>query len=511
MAVLLRIQNVFTYIEGHFPVSEVDKALSYYRQGFFMSKLFNSCLRCKIKINPKTGRCNKCGKPRIWDGKAHLLLGQNQTPYFPTGCLGIVLDVITRNGLQASFKDERGSGWVVSPEAAHNVILRDPKDPSQIRTLWQNQTEAVEAAIRYERGVVQSPTSAGKTTIMAALAKIYPLDFVILIHNTSIAKQLQTEIQAMIEEPVGLIKGGQWETQRVTVAMVQSLIDKLGLSTRSKKEKLPPLIDAQELVQNTGVLLLDEAHHSSSDTWFTLCKQFTKTRFRFGLTGTPFMRGAGDDILLVGATGGLIYEVAEQELIDAGLIARPIIHLYKINSPYIEDELPYDEVYKRGVVNNNELNDLAATMISGLYENNAQILVLCEHLDHIDNIAKRLKDLEFEILTGESKLEDREEAQKLFKAGKLKVILASKIFDEGISLENIDVIFRMGLLKTEIKSKQQTGRGQRIKKNKPNVVHLIDFIHDTHRYLKEHSKAHYNFYKSLNYEIIEETEPLAKI
>src|SRR5579872_4792465 len=144
----LHIQNVHTYIEGVFPREEVDKALSYFRQGFYMSKLYRLCGSCKNKIIQKTGRCCKCGKPRIWDGRTRLMLGGKGTPYFPTGCLSIVLDVLDRFGYKPSFEDLRGQPTLVSPETVKNLVLWDPDNPAKERTLWPHQQEAVEAALK---------------------------------------------------------------------------------------------------------------------------------------------------------------------------------------------------------------------------------------------------------------------------------------------------------------------------------------------------------------------------
>jgi superfamily II DNA or RNA helicase len=510
MRAILRVRNDFTFIEGTFPRVEVDKALSYYLPGFFMAPRYRDCQnpmcrKNKQRISNKTGRCPVCQKPRVWDGKKHLLLGGKfGTPYFPTGCLTVVARILTETGVQTIYMDERVKPLTTVPEAAYNLILNG-------RTPWPEQQQAIAAGLLYERGVIQTPTGGGKTTIMSGIAKLIPLPTVVLINNTSIAEQLRAEFEALLEEPIGLIKGGVFEPQRVTVAMTQSLMNALSLDKESLEGKLPPIPEALELVKATQLLMMDEAHHGSSDSWYTLAmKAFVNAYYKFGVTGTAFMRAAGDDLMLIGATGGLIYEVPEQQLIKSGRLALPIIHFYKINEPEIDPAATYQDVYQTGVVENVRLNKLASDIIKNLWQD-AQILVLCERLEHIERLEYFLKGVKYEVLTGDSSTEDREEVKEQFIKGKVKIIIATKIFDEGVSISNIDVVIRMGLMKTSIKTKQQVGRGQRIKKDKPNVVHVIDFLHTSHRYLAEHSLEHFNMYERLQYPIILEQEPLTSL
>jgi superfamily II DNA or RNA helicase len=508
MTCILKIHNDHTYIDGVFPRDEVDKAVSYFRSGFYMSERYRLCPKCKQKIIQKTGRCCKCGTPRAWDGRTRLMLGGKKTSYIPTGCLPIALDVLHRYGFKPSFEDLRGEPTTPPAEEAYKLILRDPDDPNKERIPWPHQQNAIEAALSYHRGIIHIPTSGGKTVVMAALAKLLACTGIILINKITLAAQIRREVSGMLGEPVGFIGSGIFEPQRINVCMTQTLAGAVGLINDQ-----PINQEIAQIIKNCKLLILDEAHHSSSNTWYKLTKYCQNAYYRFGLTGTPFMRSAGDDILLVASTGPLIYEVEEQELIRQGLIAQPIIHFYRIDKPInLTDEMSYQDVYQLGVVSNEQLNKIALENIKALAQQGAQILVLAEHIEHIDSISKGLGKTEHEVLTGTSSQAQRQINIDRFQRGDLQVILASNIFDEGISLHNIDVVIRLGLLKTSIKSKQQVGRGQRNKKNKKqNVVHIIDFYHTTHKYLQEHSQAHFDTYVSLKYPIVHETETLKDI
>jgi superfamily II DNA or RNA helicase len=509
MSCKIRIQNVNTYIEGVFPKDEVDRALSFYVKGFYMSDRYRLCPRshCKNKIIQKTGRCCKCGTPRSWDGRKLLLQGGSRTTYFPTGCLSIVAAILAQFGFKPEYIDERVVVATVDPNEAYSLILRDPDDQLRTRTPWAHQQSAIAAALSYHRGVIQVPTSGGKTSIMAGLSKILNTNGVILINKTTLAAQIRREISAMIQEPVGFIGSGKFEPERLTVCMTQSLVGGLGMEKGSVS-----IPEFEAFVKSTQMLILEECHHASSNSWYTLCKEFKNAYYRYGVTGTPFMRTAGDDILLVGATGGLIYEVSEEELIKDGKLAQPIIHFYRIDKPgSITDEATYQEAYELGVVQNEYLNKLVGQITTNLAREQKQILILSERLEHIRNIEKHLQETEYVVLTGDTPQAEREIAINRFEKGEIQVIVATQIFDEGISIQNIDAVIRTGLLKTPIKTKQQVGRGQRTKNRTKTKVHIIDFFHTTNKYLTNHSEEHYNAYTQLRYPITVEEQALTTI
>jgi superfamily II DNA or RNA helicase len=518
MSCLIRIQNVNSFIEGNFPHAEIDRALSAFLPGAFMSKLYRFCQQCAkkglgSKIVQKTGKCSRCQSPRAWDGRRHLLLGGKGPQYFPTGCLPIVADILVKKGIAAIYRDERGSVHHPDAKEAYKATLFDPHDPGKIIKLWPHQQDAVFSALTYERGVIQTPTSGGKTYMMSAISKILGLPTCIFINKTSLAKQLREEISIMTGEPVGYIGSGVFEPERITIGMTQTLCAMLGII--DSKSEMTDIKEAQaaQFIESTQLVMLDECHHASSQSWFTLTKAFKNAYYRFGLTGTAFMKDEIDDLLLMGATGNLIYTVEEKRLIGEEKIARPIIHIYTIDKPLALDapDITYQEAYRTGVVENDNLNKLVAAITKNLVKNNAQILILSEQLDHVTNLSKHLEGVDHEILTGVTPMKERDYAQERFENSDLPVIIATNIFDEGISIHNIDVVIRTGLLKTDIKTKQQVGRGQRNKKNKANIVHIIDFFHTTNQYLENHSKSHLKMYKSLEYEIIMEDKPLEKI
>jgi superfamily II DNA or RNA helicase len=225
------------------------------------------------------------------------------------------------------------------------------------------------------------------------------------------------------------------------------------------------------------------------------------------------MRSNGDDLLTMAATGKVIYEIKEQILIDRGIISRPVIHFYTIDKPDDLEGADYQDAYDKGIVNNEQLNSLVARLTVSL-QSNYKILTLLERQEHFENLEHQFDLLNFDnykILNGKDKQKTRTKTIDEFINGDLSNICASKILDEGVTMPAIDVVIRAGCMKGDIKSKQQVGRGQGGKKDKPNEIHIIDFLVNTNQYLVEHSLARFNMYKSLGYEIIIESDIIEKL
>lgn len=81
-----------------------------------------------------------------------------------------------------------------------------------------------------------------------------------------------------------------------------------------------------------------------------------------------------------------------------------------------------------------------------------------------------------------------------FKAGKLDVLLATGILNEGFDAPNVRYLILAGGGKAEHLQTQRIGRGMRAADGKESVI-VIDFM-DRGHYLSKHSKARLNAYQA---------------
>jgi superfamily II DNA or RNA helicase len=513
----LNITNIFTTIRGPFPFIDLDKLLSYVIPGSFMSPKYRLCpiKACKQNINPFTGKCKKCGTRRIWDGRARFLKGGKTIPaYFPTGCVSEVIGLLKEKGFDYKIVDLREKPPVLDLSDIKNLTLIDPDDATKIRVPWEHQMSAIEAALKATRGLIVVPTRGGKTSIISGILKTINLPSAIFINQVTVGRQLQREISAMTGVEVGFIGNGEFNPGHFTVCMVQTLMNELSLSENQKKDGVPKNPLMVEFVKGIKVMAHDEVHHIGDNAWYNLTTEFENAFYRFGLSGTMDMRSDGDDILTRAATGKIVYEIPEQTLIDKGIVAKPIIHFYTINEPDNIGKADYKTAYEHGIVNNEQLNKLTAQITYNLHKT-YKILILFERQNHLINLEEQFKLLNFdgyEILTGkDNKQSYRKEIIDEFAFGNLQVLCASKILDEGVTMPAIDLVIRLGCMKTDIKSKQQVGRGQGAKVGKKNEIHIVDFLVNTNEHLANHSETRFNMYHGLKYEIKFESEPLTTL
>jgi len=86
------------------------------------------------------------------------------------------------------------------------------------------------------------------------------------------------------------------------------------------------------------------------------------------------------------------------------------------------------------------------------------------------------------------------------KAGELDVLIASRIFDQGIDIPDLDALVLAGSGKSSARALQRIGRVIRKGKDKKDAI-VVDFL-DNCRYLRDHSMIRKKIY---------ETEPGFKI
>lgn len=138
MSVIIVVNNVWSRISGLRDINLVDnldRITSFYVEGYQYSGAFRN-----------GWYDSKTQKFKHWDGKKHLLTSKM---VFPTGLLSLVKDFFKENSVEYVVKDERGE-YQMEEIPIYGYTPR----PYQI--------EAVESAIKNERGIIRVGTGGGK-------------------------------------------------------------------------------------------------------------------------------------------------------------------------------------------------------------------------------------------------------------------------------------------------------------------------------------------------------------
>jgi superfamily II DNA or RNA helicase len=193
--------------------------------------------------------------------------------------------------------------------------LRTSRDP------FPHQTEALEAWWKGgARGVVVLPTGTGKTHLAILAIHKAARPALVVTPTIDLLHQWYGELLVAFDAAVGLIGGGHYELQNLTVTTYDSAhihLDRWG--------------------HRYGLLVFDECHHLPGPSYQNAAIG-SLAPFRLGLTATP-ERSDGGEALLEGLVGPVVYRREIKELAGDYLAEYRVERLYVELSA--EDEARY--------------------------------------------------------------------------------------------------------------------------------------------------------------------------
>jgi superfamily II DNA or RNA helicase len=204
--------------------------------------------------------------------------------------------------------------------------LRTSRDP------FPHQTEALETWWQAGgRGVVVLPTGTGKTHVAVLAIHKAARPALVVTPTIDLLNQWYAELLVAFDVPVGLIGGGHYELQDLTVTTYDSAY-----------------LYLERWGHRFGLLVFDECHHLPGPSYMAAAIG-SLAPFRLGLTATP-ERADGQEVLLEGLIGPMVYRREIKELAGDYLAEYRAERLYVELSA--EEEARYRqarEVYRRFV------------------------------------------------------------------------------------------------------------------------------------------------------------------
>jgi superfamily II DNA or RNA helicase len=244
---------------------------------------------------------------------------------------------------------------------------------------------------------------------------------------------------------------------------------------------------------NSGYLVTN-CHKSSADTFQDFLYN-TSFPFRFGFSATP---NPGDKFKWAKIRqylGDIIYEIDPEELMEKKVLAKPKIHFLKSQgSPTPDWHSAYEICISKNSSRNTQIMDLVEKY-------DTSTLILVKHIDHGKYLEENIDGALF--LSGVNSGEERQEAIQRFEEGELKVIIATSIFNEGISINAIRLLIIASGGKSKVETVQRLGRGLRTdpKTGKYNVL-VYDFLDKGNKFTLRHSKERAKIYKKEGFDVV---------
>ena len=331
----------------------------------------------------------------------------------------------------------------------------------------EDMKERIEKALRLHRSVMaQMPTGTGKTYLLTAVIDSFvsnnPMEKVwIVAHRRELVSQID-------------------ETVRKFHSYSASNTSSLLLSVKAMSIQWL-MRHYDEIEEEPGMIVIDEAHHALAKTYKEMWKRFPNAKF-LGLTATPCrLNGKGfTDLFDV-----LVQSWGVPEFISKGRLAT--YDFVSIKSDGVTQRL-IDSLQKRGAdgdYQNKEMDMLLnkKPSIERLYRSLEEYgkdrkgIVYAINISHAQKITKLYQEHGVKAIAIDSKTPATERQQDIeaFKKGDIQVLVNVDIFSEGFDCPDVEFVQLARPTLSLAKYLQMVGRGLRVAKGKKNCV-IIDNV-----------------------------------
>ena len=521
--VSLSIGNTLCIIKGKLPsivLRKIDSELSFDTPGAIYTPAF---------------------KKGLWDGKTRFLTKKPTT--FPIGFIDPVLKILKESKVDCKIKDLR-EPLVVKKSNIEKAFV---KNKTIVPRPYQR--KSVIKGFKQGYGIINLPTGGGKTLVINLMiaAVDYELkkkgEHLIAASGIGLCRQLQSQISKFQNEDVGFIGQGEFNIKRITVASIDSLFKSINYMNFKKSKKSPnhaEMLRKQkaviDLLTRTVTLFLDEAHHSPAKTFKDVFYK-THSRLRIGTTATYIRAGDGDGMLLRSVTGNIIYKKTLSWMINNGYLSKPTIILMEYNGrqrssreidllykklmrekdPKVTDKklnraTLWNKVYTVEISHNDVRNEMYAEALHTFYKNKLSVVLFVKELYQGQSIYNfctekfKIPERKIKFLSGKDDVGlVRLPVLRSFQKGDVRVIICTKILNEGIDFPEANCGMRAGGEVFSGNIIQQLGRILRkvksvlskdSNKKKPQHVFWFDLCDIHHRLLADHSLGRIKTYES---------------
>ncbi|MCI0556992.1 MAG: DEAD/DEAH box helicase, partial [Nitrososphaera sp.] len=370
----------------------------------------------------------------------------------------------------------------------------------------------------WPRAVIQVATGGGKTEMAVAMYQMHPVPTMFLVHRKDLLYQAQERFKKY-GVPCGIIGDGHFDIYNpgVTIATMQTIATifrKIREQTDVKDD--PRMAHLSRAINTTLQVFFDEAHLMASNLdkgnqFIDISNEFISAYARWGLTATPFMRSQYDNLLLMGATGDLACAITNDQLIEAGYLSTPTVIMRKVTGTMATTfkgnfrstkatGAYWREVEERGIkyyASRHEI--IIREAIAGPHP----CLILVKTIEQAESIKFKCAAMGvpfFPFLTGNASAAERRQAVADLRSGKLKALMATTIWDEGVDVPEIEKVILASGGKSPVKLLQRIGRGLRKTEDK-NTVQIVDFQDSHHPMLKRHADERKALWKSQGFNV----------
>ena len=331
----------------------------------------------------------------------------------------------------------------------------------------EDMKERIEKALRLHRSVMaQMPTGTGKTYLLTAVIDSFvngnPMEKVwIVAHRRELVSQIDETVRKFHSYSASNTSSLLSSVKAMSIQWLMRHYD--------------------EIEEEPGMIVIDEAHHALAKTYKEMWERFPNAKF-LGLTATPCrLNGKGfTDLFDV-----LVQSWSVPEFISKGRLAT--YDFVSIKSDGVTQRL-IDSLQKRGAdgdYQNKEMDMLLnkKPSIERLYQSLEEFgkdrkgIVYAINISHAQKITRLYQEHGVKAIAIDSKTPATERQQDIeaFKKGDIQVLVNVDIFSEGFDCPDVEFVQLARPTLSLAKYLQMVGRGLRVAKGKKNCV-IIDNV-----------------------------------
>ena len=325
----------------------------------------------------------------------------------------------------------------------------------------------IEKALRLHRSVMaQMPTGTGKTYLLTAVIDSFvsnnPMEKVwIVAHRRELVSQIDETVRKFHSYSASNTSSLLSSVKAMSIQWLMRHYD--------------------EIEEEPGMIVIDEAHHALAKTYKEMWERFPNAKF-LGLTATPCrLNGKGfTDLFDI-----LVQSWSVPEFISKGRLAT--YDFVSIKSDGVTQRL-IDSLQKRGAdgdYQNKEMDMLLnkKPSIERLYQSLEEFgedrkgIVYAINISHAQKITKLYQEHGVKAIAIDSKTlaAERQQDIEAFKKGDIQVLVNVDIFSEGFDCPDVEFVQLARPTLSLAKYLQMVGRGLRVAKGKKNCV-IIDNV-----------------------------------
>ncbi len=353
------------------------------------------------------------------------------------------------------------------------------------------QQEAVAATIQHFRkertpAVIVLPTGAGKSLVIAELARIAKGRVLVLAHVRELVEQ-----NALKYKSIGLEAG----------------VYSAGLNRKEMNQKTifgsiqSVALAPDEFFKNFSLLVIDECHRVSLEgetQYFQVISKLTQENPELcilGLTATPYRLGFGwiyefNSHLKIRQTESerffkkCLYELSTQFMIKNNYLTVPI----KITSPVTSYDFSSLKLNGTQFItaqieallkDQKRITPLIVKNIIDMSENRKGVMIFTSSVNHAHEILQNLPQKISAVVIGDTESQDRIEIVNSFKNLKLKYLVNVSVLTTGFDAPHVDLIAILRPTESVSLYQQIIGRGLRLSPEKTDCL-ILDYTGQNH-------------------------------